>query len=160
MKIELKERTEAHVRIYFERTEDAEIAAMMPKAAENVEQAVEAYRKTKLPDATSYGETVYADGRYVGDIWCYCIDPADIPNAMISYCIFEKSLWNRGVATEALRLFVDIISDRFNIRTFGAFSYCNNLPSMRVLEKNGFERLEVFSENGRESAYYQLEIDR
>ncbi len=31
--------------------------------------------------------------------------------------------------------------------------------SLRVLEKNGFERAEVFVEDGIESAYYQKDVE-
>lgn len=155
MKIELKERTESHVRTYFEKTCDAEIRSMLPQAAESPEQAVAEFYKTLLPGATSYGRTIYADGAYVGDIWCYCIDLEDEPNAMLSYCVFEKPLWGKGVATEALNQFMTEIVSRFALKSVGAFTYCTNTASMQVLEKNGFACLETFVEDGIESAYYQ-----
>jgi len=157
MKVELRERTEAHVRTYFARTRDPEIMAMLPQTAETVEQAVANYQKTRLPGASSYGRTIYADGEYVGDVWCYCIDPNDEPNAMLSYCIFEKSCWRKGNATEALALFLEEIVPRFSLKTVGAFAYCSNAASARVLEKNGFAKMEEFTEDGILSAYYQKE---
>ena len=158
MTVELKERTEAHVRTYFARTRDPEIQALIPQTAQSVEQAVADYEKTLLPGATSFGRTVYVDGVYAGDIWCYCIDLAEEPNAMVSYCLFEKSLWNRGVATEALKQFELEIVPRFCLKSLGAFTYCDNIPSIRVLEKNGFEKMEEFTEDGRRSVYYQKEV--
>ncbi len=155
MDIELRERTEDHVRIYFEKTQDVQIRDMIPQTAETVEQAVENYYKTLLPNAASYGRTIYVDGEYAGDIWCYCIDLNDEPNAMISYCVFEKELWGKGITTEALKQFLDDIVPRFALKTVGAFAYCSNIPSLRVLEKNGFTLAETFIENGVESAYYQ-----
>jgi len=157
MKIELRERKEIHVRTYFARTRDPEIMAMLPQTAETAEQAVADFHRTQLPGATSYGRTIYADGEYVGDIWCYCIDPNDEPNAMLSYCIFEKSYWRKGIATEALALFLEEIVPRFSLKTVGAFAYCSNAASARVLEKNGFIKLEEFTEDGVLSAYYQKE---
>ena len=84
MKIELKERGEEHVRIYFEKTRDAQIRQMLPQKSQTAEEAVEDYRKSLKPDASSYGRTIYADGRYVGDIWCYGIHEEKEPDAMIS----------------------------------------------------------------------------
>ncbi len=156
--IELKERTEHHVRIYFEKTRDPEIAAMIPQSADTLERALADYRKSQMPGASSYGRTIYFDGMYIGDIWCYCIDEHDTPNAMISYCIFEKSLWNRGAATEALARFSEEIAAKFPLKTIGAFAYCQNTASWKVLEKNGFSQIETFSENGILSAYYQKTI--
>lgn len=159
MKIELKERTEDHVRTYFERTRDPEIQSLIPQTAETVEAAVADFRKTQLPGATSFGRTIYTDGAYIGDIWCYCIDPDEEPNAMVSYCIFEKNLWGKGVATEALRQFLREIVPRFSLKSVGAFAYCENRASLRVLEKNGFVKQEEFTEDGVLSAYYQKETD-
>ncbi len=155
--IELRERTEEHVRIYFERTRDAQIASMLHQTAQTVEEAVEDYRKTLLPGAKSYGRTIYADGQYVGDIWCYCIDLKDEPNAMLSYCVFEKKLWNKGIATEAVKLFLEDIVPRFSLKSVGTFAWCANAASLRVMEKNGFRRVETFIEDGMEAAYCQKE---
>lgn len=159
MKISLKDRTEAHVRTYFARTRAPEIMAMLPQTAETVEEAVAAFQKTQHPGATSFGRTIYADNAYIGDIWCYCVDPDDEPNAMVSYCIFEKSLWGKGIATEALRQFLSEIVPRFSLESVGAFAYCENRASTRVLEKNGFRKIEEFTEDGVLSAYYQKETE-
>ena len=155
MKVELKERTESHVRTYFGRTQDTEIQAMLPQSASTVEQALENYRRTLLPNAASYGRTIYADGVYAGDIWCYCIDLSEEPNAMLSYCLFEKSLWGKGITTEALHQFLADIVPRFGLKSVGAFTYSANAPSIRVLLKNGFAVVEAFSENGVLSKYLQ-----
>ena len=158
MTVELKERTEAHVRTYFARTRDPEIQALIPQTAQTVEQAVADYEKTLLPGAASFGRTIYADGIYVGDIWCYCIDLTEEPNAMVGYGLFEKALWGNGIATEALKQFELEIVPRFGLKSLGAFTYCDNVPSIRVLEKNGFEKMEEFTEDGRRSVYYQKEV--
>jgi RimJ/RimL family protein N-acetyltransferase len=159
MTVALKERTESHVCTYFARTRDPEIQARIPQSAETVEQAVADFEKTLLPGATSFGNTIYVDGSYVGDIWCYCIDPEEEPNAMVSYCLFEKEFWNKGVCTEALRQFELEIVPRFGLKSLGAFTYCDNISSIRVLEKNGFAKMEEFTEAGRLSVYCQKEIN-
>jgi len=159
MNIQLHSRTEPHVRTYFARTRDPEIMAMIPQTAETAEEAVAAFQKTQLPGATSFGRTIYADDAYVGDIWCYGIDHDDEPNAMVSYCIFEKTLWGKGIATEALRQFLLEIVPRFSLKSVGAFAYCENRASTRVLEKNGFAKQEEFTEDGVLSAYYQKETE-
>ena len=137
MKIELRERTAGHVRIYFEQTQDEQIERMLPRSA------------------ASFGRTIYADGRYVGDVWCYCIDCEQSPNAMLSYCIFDKALWGKGAATEAVGLFLQQAVERFSLRSVGAFTFADNKASIRVLEKNGFAVQESFVEDGRESVYLE-----
>lgn len=159
MRIELRERTEAHVRIQYEKIRDPEIWAMIPMTDKTLEQAIADYEKTLLPGATSFGLTIYVDGDYAGDIWCYCIDPEEEPNAMVGYCLFEKALWGQGIATEALRQFQEIAVPRFGLKTLGGIAYCDNKASLRVLEKNGFVKMEDFSEDGVLSAYYQKETN-
>ena len=155
MKVELRERTEETVAIYFEKAQDAEIKKVLPQKAQTLEEALEDYRQTLKADATSYGRTIYADGVYIGDIWCYCIDLKEEPNAMLSYCIFEKEYWKRGVASRAVQMFLVEIIEKCSLETVGAFTYSSNEASIRVLEKNGFQKQEEFEEDGVLSAYFQ-----
>ena len=155
MIISLHERTEAHVRTYFQRTQDVEIRAMLPSAAETVEDALAMFHRAQEPDASSFGRTVYADGVYVGDVWCYGIQHEETPHAMLSYCIFDKACWGRGVATEAVRLFLAEARARYAVDSVGAFAYADNAASLRVLEKNGFGCVEKIEEDGRLSEYWE-----
>ena len=155
MQIELKPRTEENVRIYFERTQDPVIQHWLPQASQTVEQAVEAYRQSLAPGAASYGRTIWADGVYVGDIWCYGIHTQQSPDAMVSYCIFEKQLWGQGIAARALRLFLEDAVRQFGLASVGAFTFADNAASVRILEKNGFTVREVLEEEGRRSFYLE-----
>lgn len=155
----LGDRTEATVRIYFEKAQQTEIKAMLPQKAKSVEEAISDYQKAVLPNSRSYGRTVYADGVYVGDVWCYCIDREKIPNAMLSFCIFEMSYWNKGIASKAVALFLQEVHEKYNICKVGAFTFAANSASQRVLEKNGFQLFEKFVEDGKTSLYYQLSFE-
>ena len=158
MRLELRERTEIHVRINYEKMKDPQIKAMIPMTEKTLEQAIADYEKTLLSDATSFGQTIYVDGNYVGDIWCYGLNLEEEPNAMIGYCIFEKDLWGKGIATRAVKRFLKIVSDWYGLKTVGGIAYCSNGASLRVMEKNGFEKIEEFTENGVKSVYYRKEI--
>jgi len=153
--VTLRERTAAHVAIYFEKTDDPQIAATLPRGFDTLEAALAAYEASRLPGAASFGKTIYLGERYVGDVWCYAMDPAGEPQAMVSYCIFEKELWGRGIASAALALFVEEVAARFGLHRLGAFAYLDNPGSRRVLEKNGFRLAEAFVEDGRESGYFE-----
>jgi len=148
-------RTRENAEQYFYRTQDREISRMLPSACKTVEEALAAYDRACLPGAASFGRSIYWEGRYIGDIWCYCMDRDESPNAMLSYCIFEKEYWGRGIATAAVEIFLKQIRDEFSLRSVGAFTYADNVGSARTLEKNGFVRRECFSEDGRESVYYE-----
>ncbi len=170
MKITLSDRTEATVRTYFARSREPAIAATLPSSADTVERALEMFEASKLPGATSFGKTILADGRYVGDIWLYCIEAGGDPEAMLSFCVFERELWNRGVATEALRQLLRLAREKLRLERIGAFAFADNLASLAVMRKNGFEERERFTEDGRESVYLErveplgrlidVEIDR
>ena len=155
MVITLGERTAETVRIYFEKANRPEIKKVLPQKAKTVEEALADYEKTRLPGATSFGQTILADGRYVGDVWCYCINMDDEPNCMVSFCVFELESWSKGIATAALKLFIEAIRAKYGVKTIGAFTYANNLASISVLEKNGFSVMEEFEENGVLSKYLQ-----
>ena len=154
MTITLGDRTEDTVTVYFRRTRVPIIQKVLPQKAQTVEEALADFRRTQEPGADSYGRTIYADGQYAGDVWCYCMDPDGDPQAMVSYCIFEQALWGRGAATEALGLFLAEVRERFGLEHIGAFTFAANTGSIRVLEKNGFRLQESFVEDGVESRYY------
>ncbi|MEZ3443892.1 MAG: GNAT family N-acetyltransferase [Lachnospiraceae bacterium] len=160
MNITLEERTAETVAIYFRKADTPLIRKTLPQKAKTLEGAIADYKATLLPGATSYGRTIWADGVYVGDIWCYGIHSENTPNAMIrncflSYCIFETGYWNKGLATEALRLFMQEIIPKYDLNTIGAFTYTDNLPSIKVLEKNHFVMVEEFMEKGISSKYFE-----
>lgn len=152
--LSLGERTEETVAAYFQKSRHPAIQAVLPQRARTLEEALADYRRTLEPGAGSYGRTIWADGAYVGDVWCYAMDPSGDPQAMVSYCVFQQSLWGRGIASRALGLFLSEIRERFGLERVGAFTYTANRGSIRVLEKNGFRLAESFVEDGVESRYY------
>ena len=158
MLIALGERTAETVETYFRRTRDPEIQKNLPQRAQTLEEALADYRRTLEPGASSFGRTILADGQYVGDVWCYAMDPSGDPQAMVSYCVFEQALWGRGVASEALGLFLEEIRERFGLERIGAFTFTANQGSVRVLEKNGFRLAETLVEDGTASGYYTKSI--
>ena len=157
MVITLEKRTADSVRIYFKKANRPEIKQVLPQKAKTEDEALEDYEKTLLPNATSFGQTVYVDGKYVGDVWCYCIDMEDEPNCMVSFCIFESEYWSKGIATTAVNMFIKKVCIKYNVKTIGAFTFAHNSAAIRVLEKNGFVVMEEFEEDGVWSKYLQYE---
>lgn len=157
MKIELHDRTESHVKVYYSRTQDDEIRGMIPQKAQSVEEALNDYYQSITANSTSYGRTIYADGNYVGDVWCYSIDGADVPQAMLSYCVFEKQCWKKGIASAAVKLFLAEMRRKYGVTTVGAFTYSDNVASIGVLENNHFNMVETFNEDGTLSYYLECE---
>ena len=158
MNLELRTRTREAVITYFNKTQDDEIRRFIPMKAKTQQEALEDYENTLLPDSTSYGESIYLDGSHIGDIWCYCIGE-DEPDAMISFCIFEKTLWGKGIAKLCVNKFLAIVKEKFSLKTVGAFTYAYNLASIKVLSVCGFKEIETFTEDGVESKYFQITFD-
>lgn len=157
MKIELHDRTADTVITYFRMARDPEIRRYLPQKAATEADALADYERTRQPGADSYGRTIYADGVHVGDIWCYCLQE-DTPNAMLSYCIFDKTRWNQGIATAALQLFLTEIAEKFHLKSVGAFTFSANGASVHVLCKSGFDVMETLVEDGIESIYLQRTV--
>lgn len=158
MRVELGTRTAETVAVYFERAQQDIIRRTLPQKAQTLDEALRDYEEALRPDAESFGRTILADGAYVGDVWCCCIDKAEESNAMLSYCVFETSCWGHGIASEAVALILAEVRERYNLRTVGAFTYADNEASIRVLEKNGFSLTEDFFEDGKWSKYFQREL--
>lgn len=146
------------MKIYFQKTQDAEIKRMLPSTVRTEEEALKAFEETQRSDATSFGRTIYYDKAYIGDIWCYNINTEEAPNGMLSYCIFDKKFWNKGSATKALALFLEELQKYYQVKELGAFLYAANAASRRVLEKNGFAKAETIVEDGVESFYYEWKL--
>lgn len=93
MKIALEEQIAETVAIYFRKTNTPPIRKTLPQKAKTIEEAIEDYKTTLFPSATSYGRTI----------------------------------WDT-----------------------------DNLPSIKVLEKNHFVMVEEFMEEGVSSKYFEF----
>lgn len=156
MDIILKTRMKEHVITFWDKTQDEEIKRLFPFSVKSLEEALRLFEVSLKEGSTSYGKVIYYENRYVGDVWCYCIDEEDEKMAMLSIVIFEKKLWGRGVATEATKTFIKEVFNKFNIDKIGAFTYSNNFGSIGLLEKVGFKEIETFIENGIQSKYFEV----
>jgi len=86
-----------------------------------------------LADPSVVNRTILVDGEVAGSIGAWR-DP-DLPGREVTYWL-GREYWGRGIATEALRAFLLEVSER-PVRGRCA---ADNLGSLRVLEKCGFER--------------------
>ena len=155
MQIKLSKRTENHVISFWEKTQDAEIQSLFPFVTETKEDALKLFRNSLNPGATSYGSVIYVDEKYIGDIWVYGIDECDEKMAMLSIVIFDKTFWGKHVGLQAIQLFLKEVFSKYSIDKIGAFTYQNNIRSLKVLKKSGFEIVEFFVEDNVESVYLE-----
>ena len=89
---------------------------------------------------------VESDGKAVGNIGVVRFSDVYRKKMEIGFMISEKH-WGKGFATEAVAQLVDYVWKTFDVVKIFAGVYDFNAPSMRVLEKNGFQ-LESINKKG------------
>lgn len=67
-------------------------------------------------------------------------------HADISYFIGDKQYWNKGIATEAIRLVCEFGFEELGLHRLEAGAYAAAVGSWKALEKNGFHREGIFRE--------------
>jgi len=158
MIVQLEERMRRHVieayPVYF----TPEMLSVLPRKLQTVEEALADYENTLLPGAKSFGRCIYLDGRYVGDVWIYAIDPGETPQCMLSIALFDANDRGKGIGTQAVGLMIREIQKRFHVTSVGAFTYSDNTASRRALVRNGFQEKEIFEEDGHESVYLEIDL--
>ena len=138
----------------FGRHEEAVRMAAFTAADPADRGAFDAHWRRLLADPTVDARTVRADGEIVGSVARWLDDG----EAEITYWI-DPAHWGRGIATRAMRLFLDVLRDR-PVRAHVA---ADNAASIAVLERLGFRRvgseLSYANARGTEIEEYRYRLD-
>lgn len=129
MNVSLREVIEDDLPVFFEHQRDAEAAAMAAFTPRDRDAFMTHWRTRVLGDDTSVARTVLADGEVAGNVVSWSAEG----ERLVGYWI-GREFWGRGVATTALRRFVELLPDR----PLRALVAVHNVGSIRVLEKAGF----------------------
>lgn len=78
----------------------------------------------------------WRDGTLIGSIGTGYDDDNQ---AFLGYFV-DKQYWGQGVASEAMPAILDYTFDNYTIDAITASCFVNNHASIRLLEKNGFEK--------------------
>lgn len=111
--------------------EGAYLAAFMPKDHTNKSAYLIKYKKL-LEDPTVNNQTICINTTVVGSIAKFELEG----KTEITYWINRK-YWGQGIATKALREFLDIVT----VRPIFARVAFDNFASQKVLEKGGFLKI-------------------
>jgi RimJ/RimL family protein N-acetyltransferase len=135
-KLDLKLRTTeiADLDTLFEFQLDKEggyLAAFMPKDPTDKSAYINKYTKL-LSDPTVNNQTIIVDNIIVGSVAKFVME-GDVE---ITYWL-DRKFWGQGIATKALRKFLDIEAKR---PIFGRVAF-DNFGSQKVLEKCGFVKI-------------------
>lgn len=130
--IKLREVTPADLPIFFEQQLDPEanyMAAFTAKDPTN-RQAFDAHWYKVLADKTITIRTILYNNKVAGSVLCHSWDG----EPELSYWL-GREYWGKGIATHALAFFLELLL----VRPLTARVARDNIASIRVLEKNGFE---------------------
>ena len=130
-KLSLREVTEEDLPEFFEHEQDKEaihMAAFTPEDPADRDAFLAHWTRLLANDAI-IKRTIELEGDVVGHIASWVQDG----DRELTYWI-DRSQWGKGVATTALRLFLDEV----DTRPMFARAAADNRGSIRVLEKNGF----------------------
>lgn len=130
MDISLGEVTDADVEIFFEYQRDPIAVEMAAFPSREKEAHLQHWARLRADD-TNITRTILFGDKVAGSIGRWVRDD----KRFIGYWI-GREYWGKGVATRALRTFVDLLGER----PLFAHVARHNLGSIRVLEKCGFER--------------------
>lgn len=110
---------------------------------ESIKQFVEVQRSST--DSVLFAIINNETGYHIGNIKIGPIHP-HYKHADISYFIGDKTCWNKGLATEAVKLVCQFGFEELGLHRIEAGAYDVAKGSQAVLLKNGFHREAVFKE--------------
>ncbi|HEV8460975.1 MAG TPA: GNAT family N-acetyltransferase [Gaiellaceae bacterium] len=143
----MREVVEGDLPTLFEYECDPEAAAMAGFPSRD-RDAFMAHWAKLLANDSALTMTIVADGEVAGNIGCWEADG----QRFVGYWI-GREFWGRGLATQAVAELADMVE----ARPLYAHVVKSNVPSIRVLEKNGFVEVERHTgENGIEELVMEL----
>lgn len=151
----MKPRNLDNVKVFWEKSKDEELGRLFPFMNNSLEEAIKLYEESIQPEAKSFGQVIYADDEYIGDVWCYGIDDTEEKSAFISIVIFNKDFWGQGIGKYVLEEFSEITFNRYSVNKLCAFTYKSNVRSIAALENADFVKIEEFEEEGIASWYFE-----
>ncbi|MFN2198310.1 MAG: GNAT family N-acetyltransferase [Anaerolineales bacterium] len=142
--LELREVLPADLEVFFANMQEPEAVYMAAFTAKDPadREAFEAHWERILADPQIVIRTIVVDGRVAGSVLSYVMEGA----REVSYWI-GRAFWGRGITTRALQAYLQIVQER----PLYARAAHDNLGSLRVLEKCGFQKVRTdrYFANGR-----------
>jgi RimJ/RimL family protein N-acetyltransferase len=153
--VTLRVMEESDLPVFFEHQLDPQACYMAAFTRENPADWESFYKRWTgfLANENMVKRTILCDGQVAGHIIAYKTD-----RDLLTYWI-GREYWGRGVATRALAEFLKSML----VRPLHAYVAVDNIASLRVLQKNGFEIIEkevgYANARGGELEEYLLELN-
>lgn len=107
MDIQLKARTLENALTYFERTKDPDIEQMFPRSVLTREQAIANFQASLLPDADSFGQTIWATANMWGTSGAFASTTASSPTPCSACASLPRSDGDRATQSGNAALSAD-----------------------------------------------------
>lgn len=119
-------------------TESNRMAVTIPRTRD----AFDVHWARSLDDPKNSAKAILVGEAFVGYISCFPVDGQD----HVGYWI-DRAFWGKGIASRALQLLLLEVTQRPLVATVAT----SNVPSLRVLQKNGFvvDRIHLSPANER-----------
>ena len=101
-------------------------------------ESITDFVKSVRESSHSYLFAIIYNNKHVGNIKIGPVHPV-YNFADISYFIGDKSVWGKGVTTEAIKLICDFAFDKLKLNKICANAHQPNIGSQKVLTKNQFK---------------------
>jgi RimJ/RimL family protein N-acetyltransferase len=128
--VRLRSVEDRDVDVFFDHQADPQAVEMAAFPSRDKDQFAAHWAKVRADD-TNVVRTIVVDGMVAGNICSW----RDQGQQLLGYWV-GREYWGRGVATQALALYLDEVS----IRPLYAHVAVHNKGSIRVVEKCGFRR--------------------
>jgi RimJ/RimL family protein N-acetyltransferase len=145
---------------YCAMEQDAEVRRYVGGAPRTREAAESRFEGTLQPvqDRLRLWATVLkANGSYIGrcGVYPHMEEQTVVPGEGVLSYYLARAYWGQGLATEAAAAFVRFGFEELGLRRIATAVQAENLASLRVLEKLGFDRVRV-EEGGRTFHHFAL----
>lgn len=107
-------------------------------------------------DAYLFGIFIKNSGKLIGTIRVHSISQFDY-SCTVGICIFDKTNWNKGYASEGMKKVVEFLFDELGLHYIEAGCYQMNTASRTLFERAGFTVSAVIKNKYRyENAFVQV----
>ncbi|MCX4971722.1 GNAT family N-acetyltransferase [Streptomyces sp. NBC_00620] len=158
--VRIRDVQDADLELFYEQQLDAEAVRRSRFPSREREVFMNHWVTKVLGDSTAFVQTVTVAGEPAGNIVAWWDDQPgrqsqQDPRRFIGYW-FGRPYWGRGIATEALTLFLRLEKNR----PLYADPFTGNTASVRLLEKHGFQHTGTIRHGENEHAMLVLhELD-
>jgi RimJ/RimL family protein N-acetyltransferase len=116
------------------------LSRLLIKSKEEAEKYIKDAEK-KASTGYSYCYTILFEKKPVGIMEIYKVNNKD-KRAAIGYGV-AREYWGKGITTKAIKLALKIMKTELKTHTCEAAAHPKNIPSCKVLENNGFEKVGI-----------------